>query len=52
MKKKQTKKPTNLKIGWVEYLEEKLKSPFAAVADEWQARGPLRAGGSISTRKK
>lgn len=36
---------------WEEYLEQHLSFPFEAVVDEWQERGPLKAGdtGSINS---
>jgi hypothetical protein len=33
--------------SWLEYLEQELKFPFEAVVDEWQERGPLRAGDKV-----
>ena len=33
--------------GWLEYLEQELKFPIEAIVDEWQDRGPLRAGDEV-----
>ena len=32
---------------WLEYLEQELTFPFAAIVDEWQERGPLRSGDKV-----
>jgi len=36
---------------WGAYLEHHLTFPFEAVVDEWQERGPLRAGEKVNVKK-
>jgi hypothetical protein len=36
---------------WGDYLEQHLSFPFDAVVDEFQERGPLRAGDKVSVKR-